>query len=318
MALTTTSVLSAPVQQSFSQMLLSVPAETLIHNLFALKFRMPKQGGTTLRMRRYNRLGTSPVPLGNSGVNPPSKTLSAVDIDAKMDFYGTWLYINEQCTLQAQDPILTEAAKLLGMDLRETEDQLTRDMLAATASVVNCTKGVNGQNPTNITRSDIDLVYRTLIGGNAKTISQMIDGTNKFGTAPVRNCFLAMCHSDLTPDLQNVYGFKPTAEYPSQTRIGESEFGNISNIRFWISSAGSVLPNASSMGQNVYNIFVTGIEAYGIVDQDGYSQQFRVAPKEIAGGPLMLNATAAYVTAMVPRLLNDAWLIALRASLQIS
>jgi len=204
------------------------------------------------------------------------------------------------------------------MDLRETEDQLTRDMLAATASVVNCTHGTNGDTPTNLTRSDIDLIYRTLVGNNAKTIAQMIDGTNKFGTAPVRNCFLAMCHSDLTPDMQNVNGFRPTAEYPAQQGIGESEFGNIGNVRFWISSAGSVLPTSSALGNNVYNIFVTGLEAYGIVDQDGYPQQFRYAPKEIAGGPLMLNATAAYVTAMVPRLLNDAWLLSLRATLLVS
>ena len=85
------------------------------------------------------------VPLGNSGITPPPQTLSAVDIDARMSFYGTYVTINEQVTLQSQDPVLNEAAKVLGISLRMTEDQLTRDALAATASFLNCTGGVNGK-----------------------------------------------------------------------------------------------------------------------------------------------------------------------------
>jgi len=53
-----------------------------------MKKQMPRNGGTTLRMRRYNALSTAMVPLGNTGVTPPAQTLSAVDIDAKMSFYG--------------------------------------------------------------------------------------------------------------------------------------------------------------------------------------------------------------------------------------
>jgi len=282
-----------------------------------MKFIAPAHSGEIFRMRRPNRLGTSPVPLGNSGTVIPSKTATIINIDSKMDFYAAWVYVNEQTTLFAQDPIITMYSELLGMDLRETEDMLTRDMLASTASAINCTHGTNGDLATNITRSDIDLIYRTLQANNAKTISQMIDGADKYGTGPIRNCYMAMCHTDLTPDLQIVYGFRPTAEYPAQSGIGQSEFGSVGNVRFWTSSAGSVIPNASANGENVYNIFVTGIEAYGVVDQENYPEQFRFSSKEL-NPPLMLNATAAYVTAMVPRILNDAWILAMRATLLIS
>jgi len=40
---------------------------------------MPRNGGTTLRMRRYNPLSTAMVPLGNTGVTPPAQNLTAVD-----------------------------------------------------------------------------------------------------------------------------------------------------------------------------------------------------------------------------------------------
>lgn len=64
MAITTTSILPSPVQQSFSYKLLSVPVPNMIHKIPATKKQMPRNGGNTLRMRRYNPLNTAMVPLG--------------------------------------------------------------------------------------------------------------------------------------------------------------------------------------------------------------------------------------------------------------
>lgn len=106
MNITTTSSLPAPVQQSFSYKLLAVPTPNYIYNLAAMKKRLPRNGGNILRMRRYNALPSSPVPLGNTGVTPPAVELSAVDIDAKISYYGQYIKINQQVTLQNQDPVL--------------------------------------------------------------------------------------------------------------------------------------------------------------------------------------------------------------------
>ena len=134
MSITTTSTLPAPVQQSFSYKLLAVPVPNFIHNIPAFFKTMPRNGGTTIRFRRYNPLNTAMVPLGNSGVTPPPQNLTAVDIDAKMSFYGTYVQINEQVTLQNQDPVLNECAARLGVSLRQTEDQLTRRNVAGLKS----------------------------------------------------------------------------------------------------------------------------------------------------------------------------------------
>lgn len=96
MAITTTSVLSAPVQQAFAHKLLSVPIPNLIHNLAAMRKEMPRNGGKILRMRRYNPLPTALVPLGNTGITPPATVATAIDIDAEMSFYGQYLVLNEQ------------------------------------------------------------------------------------------------------------------------------------------------------------------------------------------------------------------------------
>jgi len=56
---------------------------------------------------------------GSRNVYPPSKNGIQVilQIDAKMSFYGTYIAINEQVTLQNQDPVLNEAAIRLGVSL---------------------------------------------------------------------------------------------------------------------------------------------------------------------------------------------------------
>lgn len=91
--ITTTSILSAPVQLSFNYKLLSVPTPEMIHNIPAEKKKFPAHGGRITRFRRYNPLPTALVPLGNSGIDPAATDLTAVDIDARMDFYGQLAYV---------------------------------------------------------------------------------------------------------------------------------------------------------------------------------------------------------------------------------
>jgi N4-gp56 family major capsid protein len=314
MSITTTSTLPAPVQQSFSYKLLSVPVPNMIHKIPAMLKVMPRNGGTTLRMRRYNPLSTAMVPLGNSGVTPPPQNLTAVDIDAKISFYGTYVQLNEQVTLQNQDPVLNECAARLGVSLRQTEDQLTRDMLASTASFINCTGGINGDNPTNLSRSDVDDVVRALLGNNAYTIMDNIEGEDRFGTAPVRDAYFALCHTDMSKELDGVNGFINKSQYPSPMNALRSEWGAVGNLRFLISSIGSTTANASNNGSTVYNIFCVGMEAYACIEQDGYSASFIYRPP-IYDGPLALNASVGYKFAEVPRITNDLWVLNLRATL---
>jgi N4-gp56 family major capsid protein len=200
--------------------------------------------------------------------------------------------------------------------LRQTEDQLTRDMLAATASFINCTGGVNGDNPTELTRSDVDEVVRTLLSNNAYTIMDNIEGEDKFGTAPVRDAYFALTSTQLTGNLENVAGFIQKNQYPAPMNALRSEWGAVGSLRFLVSSIGSVTPNSSALGANVFNIFCVGMEAYACIEQDGYSASFIYRPP-IFDGPLALNASVGYKFAEVPRITNDLWVINLRCTLAV-
>ena len=210
--------------------------------------------------------------------------------------------------------VLNECAARLGVSLRQTEDQLTRDMLAATAGFINCVNGVNGDSPTEVTRTDVDTIVRTLLDNNTYTILDNIEGENKFGTAPVRDAYFAMGSTKLTGNLDNVNGFIHKNQYPSPMNALRSEWGSIGNLRFLVSSIGSFSANASNLGVNVYNIFCVGMEAYACIEQDGYSAQFIYRPP-IYDGPLAMNSSVGYKFAEVPRITNDLWVINMRATL---
>lgn len=187
-------------------------------------------------------------------------------------------------------------------------------MLAASAAFINATAGLNGDNPTEITRIDVDTVVRALLNNNAYTIMDNIEGEDKFGTAPVRDAYFALCSTQLTGSLDAVAGFIQKNQYPAPMNALRSEWGAIGNLRFLVSSIGSVTPNASALGNDVFNIFCVGMEAYACIEQDGYSASFIYRPP-IYDGPLALNASVGYKFAEVPRITNDLWVINLRVTL---
>ena len=70
---------------------------------------MDQQAGDILRRRRYQNLLTAPVPLGNGIVDPAAQQLTALDIDARVDWFkdranllaaqefdGTYIILQEQ------------------------------------------------------------------------------------------------------------------------------------------------------------------------------------------------------------------------------
>lgn len=189
-------------------------------------------------------------------------------------------------------------------------------MLQATSAFINATGGTNGDNPTDLARSDVDEVIKTLVGADAYSIADAIEGDDKYGTAPVRDAYFVMAHSDLIGDLERVTGFTPKIQYPYPDRALRPEWGSVSNTRWLLSSIGSKTDNGSLLGSTVYNCFVAGMEAYTCVKQNGYSAQFIYRPP-IYDGPLALNASVGYKFAEVPRITNDAWIINLRTTLSV-
>lgn len=170
-------------------------------------------------------------------------------------------------------------------------------------------------NPTEITRTDIDRVTTVLRGNDAIFFEREVHGSNRFGSAPIRNAFFGLCHTDVIERLNNVVGYKNSAQYSNPYTPLPSEEGSAGNIRFLVSSQGSISPNASGIGgADVYNIFVLGKKAVGLCELDGYSTKFIYHPPRL-NGPLELSHTAGYKLSWGARILQDLHVQNLRCTL---
>jgi len=313
--ITTTDTLPAQVQQHFDDRLLSVRTPNLIHGVAATPKMLPNKGGKTLRMSRYDRLPTFPVPLGTSGATPPAVQPTRNDIDATVSFFGQFIACNQQVTLQNQDPVLNSFCELLGLSLKMTEDQITRDCMNSTSSVYNCTGGNNGDLPTNMSLSDFDEVTSTLMTNDAWMILNSQEGEDKFGTGPVRDAFLALGHTKLSKDFNQLQGAIPKWNYPNTNDTLSSEWCSVNNVRVLLSSVGSVDVTSSRLGNDVYNVFIQGMESVGIVHQDNFTARYLYRPP-VFSDPLFQNFTIGTVFCTVSRILNDLWITKMRATLR--
>lgn len=190
-------------------------------------------------------------------------------------------------------------------------------MFEGSCPAVNATLGTNGDSPTNLTFVDASKATRLLRTNNAQFIMDMIEGENKFGTAPVRNAYFGLAHTNLISDIDTISQSVNVANYANQANLLQAEWAVLGNIRFLLSSRGSITPNASTNGADIYNIFIPGQESYDMVDLDGYSAQFIYAAPEIASPKLRLYQTMGWKMAQVFNVTNTSWMINLRVTLAV-
>lgn len=211
-------------------------------------------------------------------------------------------------------PVLNSAAARLGQALRETQDVLQRDNLEATASIVNSIGGVNGDVPSEMALSDVDEIVSVLQQNDGEYIMVKIPGEDKIATSPVGDAYGCMCTARMIPVLNAIDEFTRKQFYPNVNVTLASEWGAVNNVRFFISSQGSVSPNASLLGNDVANCFVTAKEGYKVVWQAGGKARFIYLPPGYNNDPVMLRHTAGCSFYQGQAITNDLWVQNLRST----
>lgn len=153
-----------------------------------------------------------------------------------------------------------------------------RDLLSSNVVFQNATGGLSADTPTEITRADVNNIEQILLSGDARTTMEVIEAQNRFGTAPVRDAFIAMANTAITTDLQNVQGVLLKNAYPDQNGLRPEEYCSISRFRVFVSSRGAVVKNSSANGNDVYRVPMAGMESYAKLEQNGYSARLGIIP----------------------------------------
>jgi N4-gp56 family major capsid protein len=130
-----------------------------------------------------------------------------------------------------EDPVLNNAAELLGEQAGATAEAITYNVVKAGTTVAYANGTARNQVNTAITLNKIRAVIRTLKANKAKMLTRILDASP--ATAQLGRGGL---HRGLPHGLRSRYsrpaGFTSTADYGSRKPISDYEFGSVENVRF--------------------------------------------------------------------------------------
>lgn len=301
------------VNNFYDRTLLFRAISYFVHTKFAQTRDIPRRAGTnTIKFRRYGNLAAATTPL-TEGVTPAGSSLSTTEITATVAQYGDFTEISDVVDYESTDPVLMEAAEILGDQMGDTLDQLTREVLNA-GTVVTRVGGHSSRDAITdtdlITGTEIRKAVRTLKNANAKRITRMVNSTTGIATEPVSMCYIGLVHPDTTYTLQTQPGWVPVEKYASTQALMENEVGKLNDVRFIESNNCKVWADAGASDIDVYGTVIFGMEAYGTTRINSTTMTNIVKPLGSAGtaDPIDQRSTSGWKTTFVATILNDAFI----------
>lgn len=295
--------LSEEMKTYYSDYLIDLAEPELVHDQFAQKHPIPKNGGKTIQFRKYAPLAAVASDRALSeGVTPAGQKLSMSVIEATVAQYGGYVELSDILMLTAIDNNLVQATRLLASQAGRVLDAITRDELALAgirqyAGGVTARTALDNKNTAHyLTVADIRLAVRTLKRANAPKI----DGS-----------YIGIVHTDCAHDLMSDSEWKNPHEYKDTENLYEGEIGKLYGVRFIETSEGKVWKGAGASGSDVYATFILGSDAYGTTEVTGGGLEHIVKQLGSAGtaDPLNQRATVGWKATKVSKVLVDDYLV---------
>ena len=302
--------LSPEMKTFYDKALLRFARPNLVHDQFAQKRNIPKNGGKTIEFRRYSQLPKALTAL-TEGVTPDGQNLNVTTVTATVAQYGGYITLSDVLLLTAIDNNLMEAIELLGDQAGRTLDTITREVLVAGTNVIysggkSARTGITTSD--KLTVMDIKKAVRELKVGLAKKI----DGY-----------YVAIIHPDTAFDIMNDDEWINASEYAGSTQIFEGEIGKLYGVRFVESTeakiwakAGAPITQGGTDKISVYATLVMGANAYGTTAPEGGGLESIV--KQLGSGgtadPLNQRATAGWKAMKTAEILYNDYLVRIESA----
>lgn len=317
MGTTTSTQIPAATLAFYDRNLLERAEPALIHGKFGQIRDLPSKAGLQIKFRKYNALAAASVPL-TEGVTPVGSALSITDSLATPVQYGDFVTLTDIIDMTNPDPVVTEATAVLGEQAGLTIDNSERDVLNAGTTVVYAGEVANDLIDTRVEVAsgvavpELDRTIKMLMGQKAKFFTQLIQGSAKVNTFPIRPAYFGITHTDIIPRLEAMTGWKGVEEYASQQQVDINEFGAYKNVRYLATTEAKVFAGAGAAGANVYTILTFGKDAYGTTKLRG-KKSFETIIKALGSGgtsdPLNQRSTVGWKAFVATKILNDAWMV---------
>ena len=314
MADTTTTQVTAAVNNFYDRLLLRKAVPLFLHVNWAQVRDLPRNNSLVIKFRRYTLLSAATTAL-TEGVTPSGSQLAITDVIATVAQYGDYVTLIDKLVFSTLDPVLTETAELLGIQAGDTLDQLTRDVIVAGTTIQYASTATTRGTVTSsmkITKAEILEAVRTLKVNNARKITSMIDHSSGFNSAPVDAAFIGIVHPRTTFDLKQITGFIRVEEY-GQKKAMPGEVGALDEVRFIETTNAKVFTAGGAGSIDVYGTMILATDGYAISRISGEAMKNIIKPLGSAGSadPLDQRQTSGWKATFVAVILNENFLLRL-------
>lgn len=296
--------LSAENKEYYSRHLIDLMEAELVHDQFAQKHPIPKNGGKTIEFRQFDTLPEMTVPL-TEGVTPDGQSLSVSTVTATVKQYGGYVTIADMLDLTAIDPMVLVATKSIASQGGRTLDTITREVLNSGTVVqyaegqVDSRAGLSYTDKDNNCNLTVDAVRRAV---------RFLETQD----APKINGYYAgIIHPYCKYDLMSDPNWKAPHQYKDTTELYKNEIGELYGVRFVESSRAKVFKDAGAGGVDVYSTLIMGDDAYGVTEITGGGLEHIVKQRGSAGtaDPLDQRATVGWKATKVAELLVPQYIV---------
>lgn len=313
MAGNTTKTQISNINSFYSRDLLLRVQPLLVHNKFGMVKDIPMGNSDIIKFRRYANLTAATTPLVE-GVTPAGSQLSKTDVSATLNWYGDFVTLTDKLTMETEDPVRMEANDVLADQAGDTIDQIVRDVLAATTSVIYAGSGNTQTSEVAagdvITSANVDTAEETLKASKARFMTNYVDPSTGIATIPLPPCFIGICHVYTTKTIRAFTGFTKVELYAQPGARMEGEIGKYGNTRFIETVNAKVYTGAGTSSIDVYATIILAKYAYGVTRMSGRALQNIVKPLGSAGSsdPLDQRETSGWKASLTAVILNDAFM----------
>ena len=185
-----------------------------------------KKKGRSAWMSRWAIPATNTTPVAE-GVSNVSRALVPEDVYVSLSEYlEVFSYSSQAAEL---DPLnYADGVAEVGHDLVKLDRTAIRwaAMRSGTQRIYN-SSSLSARNTVNgiITAGRITHATTILRNAKGKTFSDLKLGSNRVGTTGLMPSFVMYGHEHLRGDIQNLAGFQPVSQYPSDVRLNPYEIG---------------------------------------------------------------------------------------------
>ena len=284
---TTDSGLSDEMKTYYSDYLIDMAEPKLVHDQFAQKHPIPKNGGKVIEFRKYSPLPKLLTPL-DEGVTPDGQKINMSVLTAQVDQYGGFVELSDILLLTAIDNNLVQATKLLGSQAGRTLDTITREVLVG---------GTNVQYGAGSKAARYQLTGGEESGNDYLTvdcIKRAVRSLKAMNAEKIGDRYVAIINQDCSYDLTNDPDWKYPHQYQDTTELYAGEIGSIAGCRFVETSEAKIF-HAADLASDSRTLLVNGAisSASPTVTFDGGT----VKANDLVGRYVLIGDNYAKITA---------------------